>query len=98
MSLIIIIVVALGFTNEILNTLERTTISYTQNVLKVDNPVASNIVTSPDKGFMFAIQILRLNLSLKKRYFNIKPYILFNAPDGYEEYPFKLVQCTTQHW
>ncbi len=53
----IVIVVIAGFFNMINETINRTAISSSLNVVTSSNPSAHNIITNAENMFMFAVQI-----------------------------------------
>ena len=61
-SLVIVIVVIAGFFNMISETINRTAISSSLNVITSSNPSAFNLITSPQNKFMFAVQIQSTNI------------------------------------
>ena len=56
-SLVIVIVVIAGFFNMISETINRTAVSSSLNVVTSSNPSAFNLTANPQNKFMFAVQI-----------------------------------------
>lgn len=54
-SVAIIIVILIGFSQMIINTLNLSSINFTQNIQRKQDPSLLNIVSSPEKDFMFGI-------------------------------------------
>lgn len=90
----IVIIIMVGFMNDIIVTFDKTSISYTKNIVKVDYPEKTTIKASSDENFMFAVQVQGLNLSSAVRYFDIVSYVLDFTPGSSDYIDFPLVQCT----
>jgi hypothetical protein len=55
----------------ILDTLNLTSFTYTQNVITKTDPSATTINTAPSANFMFGVEIWHHNLSGPVRYFDL---------------------------
>lgn len=75
-SLVIIIVITIGFAQMIISTFNLTTISYTLKIEKKTNPESLNIIPGSDLDFMFGMQLNSFsgiyNLSDSTKYLDIQ--------------------------
>lgn len=82
----------------ILDTLNLTTITYTQNEVTQANPSPTTLLFSPQNQFMFGVEIWRQNLSSSQRYFDFYSQIYVEEAGVATKIDFNLVQCTKEHW
>lgn len=97
-SIGIIITIIISFASMILDTLNLSTINYTENSIKRVDPSYTAMTADPDKNFMFAIEIWRQNLSSSVRYFDIVSQYYYEEYGIASTIPIPLVQCTPEHW
>jgi hypothetical protein len=98
LSLGIIVTIVIAFASMILDTLNLSTISYTQNVITRTDPSPTTITTSPDANFMFGIEIWHQNLSSPVRYFDVLLHLDVEHAGISTPVPVDLVACTREHW
>lgn len=82
----------------IMDTLNLSTITYTQNVQKRVNPTPTTITADPSQKFMFGIEIWRQNLSESVRYFDVTASLYAENAGVGDPITLPLVQCTRDHW
>jgi hypothetical protein len=92
------VTIVIGFASMVVDTLTLSTISFTQNVKTRTDPSPITLTTSPDKNFMFGLEVWHHNLSSPVRYFDVS-VSLFTGGGGYQvPTQVHLVQCTREHW
>ena len=94
----IIVTILIGFASMILDTLNLSSISYTQNVITRTDPSPTTITTSPDSNFMFGIEIWHQNLSSHVRYFDVILKLYVEHAGNATPVAIDLVACTREHW
>lgn len=83
----------------ILDTINRTTIDFTQNTQRYSDPTLSTIIVSPETNFMFGVEVWGYNLSSENRLFDVVfQQIDSNYGDNYTYTTSPLEQCTAEHW
>ena len=104
-SLAIILTVIAGLFSMISETLNRTAITSSLNVITSSDPTAYNLTSNADSMFMFGIQIQSTDLTFfydmngPMRYFDVTvvsgalKYGVIESVDS-----IKMVQCTDEHW
>lgn len=97
-SICIIITIIISFASMILDTLNLSTINYTENALKRVDPSLTVITAHPDHNFMFAIEVWRQNLSAPVRYFDVVSVFYYEEYGISTTIDMPLVQCTHEHW
>jgi hypothetical protein len=70
-SVAIIATIVIAFASMILDTLNRSSIDFTQNTLRLTDPALSTLVASPDSNFMFGVEVWGYNLSSEGRLFDV---------------------------
>ena len=98
-SIGIIITIIVAFASMIINTVNRTIISFTHNEQKDSVPSLTQIMASPDDNFMFAVEVQGYNLSSEYRYFDVVfDQIQSSYGSNYVHTPYSLEPCTKAHW
>lgn len=101
----IIIMVITGFFSMITETINRTAIDSTVNVIKSNNPPAFNLTANAESMFMLGVQIesqdlsFYYNMSGDRRYFDVfvmQYTIQYGVITNQTLIP--MVSCTDQHW
>lgn len=82
----------------ILDTLNLTSFTYTQNVINKTDPSSTIMNTSPDANFMFGVEIWHHNLSDAVRYFDVVATFTSENPITSNTTVIDLVECTHEHW
>ena len=81
LSIGIIIIIIVGFANMIISTVNRTTITTSLKVEKKTSPTLTTLTSSAEKNFMFAIEVMGLNLSAPTRHFDVQAKLMsFSGP------------------
>jgi hypothetical protein len=97
-SLALIVVILILFSNKGIQTLDRSTISSSISTKFEVNPSPIKVITSPKGGFMFAVGLFNINLNDPTvTYFNITLFQNYYSPlwqvINYTQVP--LVPCTS---
>lgn len=98
LSIGIIITIVIGFTSMIGQTLNKSSFTTSLTVEKKPDPSATLMTASPDRMFMFGIEIWRHNLNEGKRYFDIKAMLYTEEYGWAVTTDLTLVPCTREHW
>ena len=104
-SLGIILTVIAGFFSMISQTLNRTAITSSLNVITSSDPTAYNLTSNADNMFMFGIQIQSTvlnffyDINCPRRYFEVNVIsvaLKYGVIESVDLLP--MVQCTDEHW
>jgi hypothetical protein len=91
----IIITIIIAFASMIIDTVNRTTISFTFNEERSGDPSLSVITVSPENNFMFAVSVEGYNLSSEYRLFDVVfEQIESTFGVNYTYTPYPLEACT----
>ena len=71
LSIGIIVAILVGFANMIIDTLNKNTLTTSFKTEKKANPTLTTLTASPEKMFMFGVEIWRHNLNAPIRHFDV---------------------------